>query len=165
MHRATEYIVHGMCVDGNGNRRKPGSEASVGCNEVRTWGSSGSCQPRSGTPTPGGRILWSFWELVSALWSILNKDTNSLQCSLYSLLGACVMSSVAPADGERKCFLLLRKPSPGVSNRDWVLSDPHKYALSVGSDDRTYPLRILISLSRYMPVTFTHIRTQNINYL
>lgn len=28
---------HGMWVDGNGNRRKPGSEASVGCNEVKTW--------------------------------------------------------------------------------------------------------------------------------
>ena len=48
----------GMCVDGNGNRRKPGSEASVGCNEVKTWGSSGACQQAvQGTPTPGGRIL------------------------------------------------------------------------------------------------------------
>ena len=54
---AQSNIAHGMCVDGNGNRRKPGSEASVGCNEERTWGSSDSCQPSSGTPTPGGRIL------------------------------------------------------------------------------------------------------------
>ena len=42
---------------------------------------------------------------------------------------------------------------------DWVLrvlSDPHKYALSVGSDDRPYPLRILTSLSCFMLITLTH---------
>ena len=95
---------------------------------------------------------------VSSLTDFKQRHKHSVLFTLQ----ACVMSFVAPADGERKRFLLLRKPSPGVSNRDWVLrvlSDPHKYALSVGSDDRTYPLRILISLSRYMPLK---IRTQNL---
>ena len=50
---------------------------------------------------------------------------------------------------------------------DWVLrvlSDPHKYALSVGSDDQPYPLlslRILTSLSCFMLITLT--RGRNID--
>ena len=108
---------HWMCVDGNGNRRKPGSEASVGCNEVKTWP---TWAPVRHSHTRG-RILWSFWEPVSALRQISNKDTNNIQselCTLYTGPVLWVLLGRGRADGERKRFLLLRKPSPGVSNRE-----------------------------------------------
>ena len=156
---------HGMWVNGNGNRRKPGSEASVGCNEVKTW----PTWPVRHSHTRG-RILWSFWEPVSALRQISNKDTNNPVWALYSLHRARVMSFVGPGPGgwREEAFPAFEETVTRSQQQrtDWVLrvlSDPHKYALSVGSDDQPYPLlslRILTSLSCFMLITLTHGRNK-----
>ena len=110
---------HGMWVDGNGNRRKPGSEASVGCNEVKTWPTwAMACQA---LPHPRKDIVIFLGTRVSSPADFKQRHKQSSVSSVLFTPGPCYEFCWAGAGrmerGSVSCFWGNRHPESATENR------------------------------------------------